>query len=278
MRVVKDLIGGSMPSTIELPYNGEVAADSTTLRYAGSVAKVMDFDDIDNGEFVTFGGLATIGERVIGILEEPQGTSGNYLPNDASYGLVYRKITPCFPSTVVEAEYAQKDAAGTDNLDTNFTGSAASATLTNGNALPTTADVLIGGWVYFTNGSNANYLHYITDNGAGNGAITLATALVNAVAATDDLVVVLPPMARKCLFDATYTGIKSEVDDGAHTFPIMGLSTWISAPSIPLQKLDRNKHDGLSVAGARFYHQFTFCGQIDDNAATIPNAWMGVNA
>lgn len=275
MRVVRDLIGGSKPQPIELLYNGTLAADSTTLRYAGSVAKVMNHGDIDHGVFVTFGGLTTVGERVIGILEEQQAATGNYLLDSTTYGPVYRKITPCFPSTIVEAEYGQYDAAGSSTLDTNYTGSASGTTLTCGDGI-TTDDELIGGWVYITNGSAANYLHYISDS-ANTGILTLTTALAAAVVAADDLIIILPPMARKCLFDDTYTGIKSECDDNLWTHAIMGLSTWIKAPGIPLQKLSRDKHDGLKIANAKFYHQFTFCGQLDENADTKPNAWCGVN-
>lgn len=276
MEVIKDLIGGSMPETILVPYNGDLAADSTTRRYTGSIAKIMDFDDIDHGRFVTSGAVATIGEGVIGLLAEEQGTSGNYLPDDAAYATNYMKIVPCFPSTLVMAEYAQNDRAGTSNLDTNFTGTAASTTLTCGDGT-TTADTLIDGWVYFTNGNNQNYLHYITDNDNA-GAITLATAQVGATVATDDLLVILPRNTLKCLFDATYTGIKSDCDDATWSSPILGLQTWISAPGIPMQLLDRNKHDGLKIANARFFHVFTFSGNIDDNAATRPSAWVGTNA
>jgi len=269
MKVVRDLIGGTMPSTIEVPYNGDLAADSVTKRYAGSIVKVMDFDDIDHGLFYTWGGLATIGENVCGILEEEQGTSGNYLPDDATYELQFRKMTPCFPSTIVEAEYAQSDAAGTSNLDTNVTGAAAGTTLTHGDGLTATGD-MEGGWVYFTNGSCANYLFYVYASDGGAETLTIS-ALPAAVAAADDFVVILPPAAQKCLFDATYTGIISELTYGSHTHPILGISTWISAPGIPKQRLSRAKHNGLYIPGARFYHQFTFAG-----SNTQPNAWAGV--
>ena len=275
MQAVRDLVGGSKPQPIELIYNGSLAVDCVTQRYSGSVAKFMDHDDIDHGTFATFGGLATIGERVCGILEEGQGTTGNYLLNDGTYAGTYRKITPCFPSTVVEAEYAQSDRAGTSNLDTNFTGSASGTTLTCGDSI-TTADVMIGGWVYITNGSCADYLYYVTDSDA-SGALTVS-ALAAAVAATDDLVVILPPMVNKCLFYATYTGIKSDVDDNTWSHPIQGLSTWIQAPGIPKQKLNFEKHNGLKISNARFYHQFTFAGHIDENSATKPNAWCGINS
>jgi hypothetical protein len=275
MEAIKSVYSNMPPPAIEVWYNGELAADSTTLRYTGSIVKLMNHGDIDNGVFATFGGLTTIGERVFGILGEAQPTTGNYLPNDATYGPVYRKVVPCPPAVIVQAEYAQNDRAGTSNLDTGATGSAGSTTFTT--ASISANDEMIGGWIYFTNGSNQNYLHYVTDSAAAGNTLTLATALNNAVVATDDWVCILPPMARKCLFDDTYTGIKSEVDDGSWTHSIMGLSTWIKAPGIPMQKLSRDNHDGLSIANARFYHQFTFCGQLDENADTKPNAWVGVN-
>ena len=43
MQVVRDLAGGSKPSPIEVFYNGEDDADATTLRYKGSLCKLMDW-------------------------------------------------------------------------------------------------------------------------------------------------------------------------------------------------------------------------------------------
>ena len=110
--------GGIKPATLEVPYNGDLASDSTTKRYKGSLCKVMNVADIDNGNsFVTFAGLTTAMVNVCGILEEEQGTSGNYLPNNTTdLDMTYRKMTPLFPSTIIEAEYVQADAAGTGNL------------------------------------------------------------------------------------------------------------------------------------------------------------------
>ena len=110
-----------------------------------------------------------------------------------------------------------------------------------------------------------------------SGVLTFATATTGATVAADDLVIILRPMVDKCLFDDTYTGIKSECDDNLWTSPIMGIATYIEAPGIPYQILSRALHDGLTIANARFYHEFTFCGALDENAATLPNAWMGVN-
>lgn len=264
MIVVRDLIGGGRPSPIELPYNGELAADSTTLRYKGSLVKVMDYDDIDHGVFCTFAGLATAMENIVGILEEEHGTSGNYLPDDGTYGCRLRKISPIFPSTIVRAEYAQADAAGTSNLDTAATATAASTTFT---ISVTTADTMIGGWIYFTNGANAGYLHYITDN--STSACTFKTAVAYAVAAADDFIVILPPLADQMLFDATYTGLKSEIADGSRAVYAQGLMTYIEDVGIPFQRLDAEKHDGLKLSAPRFYHDIFFPGN-----GTLSNFWV----
>lgn len=262
MKVVRDLIGGTKPSPIEVPYNGSLAADSVTKRYKGSLTKVMDFDDIDNGVFHTFAGLATEMENFSGILEEEQGVTGNYLPNDASYGMKLRKITPCFPSTIIRAEYVQADAAGAANYDTGASGSAASSTFTP--AALTTADFMLGGWIYMINGSAAGELHYITDDDATD--LTFATALTNAVVSADDFLVIERPNCRLLDFNATFTGIKSETDSGSKGNAVVGINAYISAPGIPFQKLDRDKHDGLVISNARFYHDFTI---------PVGNIWTG---
>ena len=51
-----------------------------------------------------------------------------------------------------------------------------------------------------------------------------------------------------------YTGIKSEA--GAVSDAVVGIMHYVSAPGIEFQKLDRDKHDGLKIDGARFYHDF----------------------
>jgi hypothetical protein len=204
-------------------------------------------------------------ENVCGILEEEQAITDNYLPDDATYGVRYRKMTPIFPSSIIEAEYAQADAAATSNLATSITGTAASATLT---ATITTADVLIGGWIYFITGSCAGFLSYITDNSTTE--ITLDDALPAAVVAADDCIIVCPPNARKVDFDATFTGIKSVYDDNSWANYIVGISTWIDAPGIAKTKLDREIHSGLIIDDARFYHQFVI-----PSYSTLLNAWVG---
>lgn len=266
MEIVRDLIGGSKPSPIELPYNGDVAVDSVTKRYKGSFTKLMDIDDIDHGgAFHTFAGLATAMENFSGILEEEQGITGNYLPDDAAYGMQLRKITPCFPSSVIRAEYAQADAAGTVTYDTGATCTAGTGAFT---ITITTADTLIGGWIYMLNGSAAGELHYITNN--STTVATAVTAFTGAVASGDDFLVIEAANAHYLDFDATFTGLKSDVDDGAKLNPVNGLMTYISAPGIPFQRLDRNKHDGLVINNARFYHDFTI---------PTPNKWVnGITA
>lgn len=262
MKVIFDLLSGSKPAPIPLWYNGDLAADSTTKRYKGSLVKMMDYDDVDHGKFFTFAGLSTAMENVSGILEEEQDTSGNYLPDDGTKSVRYRKITPLFPSSVIEAEYAAADAAGTANYDTGATGSAGSADLT----VTVVDDTTIGGWVYFLNGANKNYLYYSTDTTSTTSA-TLSPVLKYAVAATDDFIYVAPPCTNLLLLDATYTGLKSEILDSARTFPVIGLSTWIEAPGIGKTKLDFAKHAGLCIPNAKFYHQFTFCGQVNNTLA-----------
>jgi len=269
MIVIKDLLGGSKPQPIELPYNGDIAVDSVTKRYKGSLVKVMDVDDVDHGKFCTFAGLATVMENIIGILEEEQEITTNYLLDDATYGFRYRKITPVFPSTIIEAEYSRKDAAGTANTDTGASASAASATFTC--ASLTSDDTWIGGWIYFLTGSNAGYLHYVKDNEASGNTMTFATAVANAVVAGDTFLAIRPPMTVVVDFDATYTGLKSEVTDTSAVDVITGLVTLISAPGVAKTKLARGTHDGLKIDNAKFYHQFTIPGN-----RTVPNAWLGI--
>jgi len=264
MYIVKDLIYGSAPPPINIIYNGDLAVDSVTTRYKGSLCKMMDFDDVDHGVHVTFAGLATAKENLCGILLEEQPTSGNYLLDDASYGAVRRKIQPIFPSSIIRAEYVQADAAGTANYDTGATGTAASTTFT---VTITTADYMIGGWVYFLNGDNQDYLHYITNNDTTTA--TFATALNGAVASADDFLVIQPPLERLLDWNATYTDIKSEIDDGSRGDGVVGLEHYIVAPGVEFQPLNRDKHDGLKIPNARFYHDF-----IIPSAAAGGNVWL----
>ena len=255
MQVVRDLIGGSSPMPIEMFYNGDLAVDSVTKRYKGSVAKLMDFNDNDHGGFATYGLLATAMENVVGILEEDQGVTGNYLADDASYGMQVRKITPCFPSTVVRAEYAQAGPDGTALYDTGATLAAGGTAFTLDCGAD--EDEWGGAWIYMINGAAAGELHYLT-GGVDNTSVTFATASTGAIVGTDDFLVIGKANCREVLFDAaTGTCLTSELDYDLHVHRVVGIMHYISAPGIPLQRLDRDKHDGLVIANARFYHDFT---------------------
>lgn len=129
----------------------------------------------------------------------------------------------------------------------------------------TTADTMIGGWIYWLTGNNAGYLHYVIDNNTSTGA-TLATATANAGAAADTCLVILPPMTRLMDFNATYTGIKSEIVQGSQSETVQGLDYFIKTPTTGEQKLTRAL-DGQNVGTeARFFHEFT-----------IPSASAGGN-
>jgi hypothetical protein len=269
MKVIYDLLSGGNPPPIDLWFNNDLAASGTTVTYKGSLVKLMDFNDIDHGIFCTSAALATAVENIVGILEENPGITGNYLPDNGTYSCQYRKITPLFPSSVIEAEYSQKDAAGTANTDTSASGSAASATLT----ITVTDNEPIGGWVYFLTGANAGFLHYITDTTSTTSA-TLSPVLNFAVASADTFLYIAPPMTPYLLFDATYTGLKSEIAKAARPTPVQGLSTWIEAPGIGKTKLEFAKHKGLKVTGAKFYHQFVMSGQNDSTVATGNLVWV----
>ncbi len=268
MKVIKDLIGGIKPATLEMLYNGDTDVDSVTKRYKGSLAKVVNLTDIDHGsDFVTWAGETTAMVNVCGILEEEQGITGNYMLDDATFAMRYRKITPIFPSTIIQAEYVQQDAAGTDNTDTNASVAAAGVQFVCGDALGA-EDQMIGGWIYMTNGAAAGELHYVFDQDNSSDYFEFTTGVTNAVVAADNYLAIRPAMTPLIAFNATFTDIisKSVYGDLSHT--INGLSTWISAPGIRMQRLDFEKHDGLRIANARFFHQFTI-----PNNATLFNFW-----
>ena len=250
MHIVRDLCGIDAPVPIEVYYNGDVDSDSTTKRYKGSLVKTMDHDDADHGRFFCWAGSATAMENVAGILAEDQDTTGNYLPDDATYGMKTRKMYPLLPTSIVRAEYVQTDAAGTDSTDTGATGTAASSDLT----ITTENDRLIGGWIYFVNGLNAGYLHYVT-NTTSTTSITLATALNYDVASADNFLVIEPPTARLFDFTATFDNILSEAN--GVSYAVCGIMHYVQARNMNMQRLDRNKHDGLKLDGAKFFHDFT---------------------
>lgn len=261
LQIVRDLLaGGNGPPALDLFYNGTVDAESVTKRYKGSWVKLMDIDDVDHGWWFTWGGGATALENTFGILGEDQPATGNYWADSTTYGMVTRKIYPVFPTTVIRGEYGQYDDAGTDNTDTGATATAASTTFTA--AATGTADYIIGGWIYMVDGSAAGELHYVTDDD-GSGAVTVATAFKSAVAATDKFLFIWPAATNHVRWNATYSGLMSEIDSTACTKHIQGLMHYIQAPGIPLQPLMRDKHDGLVISNARFYHDFLFTGVTD---------------
>lgn len=261
MESVKDLFSGQKPAPIELFYNGTTDADSVTKRYKGSLVKVANWENA-NGAFLTWAGDTTAYENIFGILEEEQGITTNYLPNDVTYGMRKRKVTPTSSSTIVRAEYSQNDPAGTTNLATGASGTAAATTLTSGeNSSDTYTN--IGAWVYFTNGANANYLHYIESHtNASPMVYTLGSALVGAVVAADDFIFILPPMTGYLDLCAHLVTIVSKELVSARTVPVLGLMTYITDVGIPFQPLDRNKHDGLKLKNPRFYHDFLLSGSV----------------
>jgi len=260
MRVWRDLLGGGRPSPIELPFNNDLAADGSTRAYKGALVKVMDFDDVDNGSFVINALVATAMENVIGILEEDV-TSG-YLPNDAAYGTPLKKITPVFPSTVILAEYARKDPAGTSITDTGATCTAGSATFTLDSD---TADEWIGGWIYMLTGSEAGRLHYITDSTA-NTSVTFATAATKAIAVGDTFLAIGKPLCREVLLDTYATCLQSTLLYDTHVHRVVGLMHYIEDIGIPFQPLQRNLHDNIMLKNPKFYHAFTI---------GAGNAWAG---
>lgn len=267
MWISRNLGGGPLPAPIELYYNGTDDADSNTLRYKGSLVKRSAWDNVEGG-FMTHTAVSTDDtayENMFGILAEEQEASAttNYLPNDASFGMRTRKIHPLIPTSIVRGEYSRFDPAGNDNTDTNGTANAAGTAFT---ITVTTADYLNGGWLYFTNGDNANKLHYITN--ATTTVITFATATTGAVVAADNFICVQAVNTLWMDFCAHDVTLVSEVADTSLTVPVFGLMTYISAPGIPHQRLDRNKHDGLIIANARFYHDFLIGG-----SATLGNIW-----
>ncbi len=254
MRVIHDLIGGHRPMPIPIHYNGSAGADCVTVRYKGSLCKFMDFTgDVDHGTgFVTWAGETTAYENMCGILEETTALTGNYLPDDGTYGLVTKKMTPIFDSTVIKAEYARYDSSGTAITDTTAT---ATASTTFTPQTLTTADKLTGAWIYMVTGAAAGELHYVVEDGATD--LTFSTALGSAVVSGDTFLVIQPAVGlRQVDFDAHLVHILSETDSAANLNYIIGLRTTIAAPGIAETALDFALHDGLTIPNARFYHEF----------------------
>ena len=266
MQIADSKFNGTEPIDVPIIYNGDLAADGTTTRYRGSLVKLMDFDDIDNGNFATFAGLATAMENVVGYLAETLTDGGGcVLPNKASTDYVRKKMVPITNSTMMLAEYSRVDDAGTATTDTGIYTASASATV----VAPTLTDTddCIGCWVYFLTGNNAGYLHYVIDNDTTT-TMTFGTATKFAGASGDTSLVTRPPMTNVLDFNATYSGLKSEIVKGSCSEVVQGWDYYIESPTLPLQPLSRDL-DGLNVGlNARLYHKFTI-----PSAAAGGNAW-----
>ena len=270
MQVVRDLAGGQKPGTLSLFYNGTYNADSVTKRYKGSLVKVMDWDAAA-GIQLTWAGTTVAMEGMFGVLEEEQGITGNYQLNSTTYGARTRKVTPILASSIVRAEYARKDPAGTAITESTSTGSKAGTTITGTTTDIDVDDKMIGGWVYFLSGDNDGYLHYITDSTNSGETMTISTALTGALVSADTFLCIAPPMTNFLAVDDHYVNLKSTMDDGARTLPVLGLMTYIDAVGMSFQPLMRNKHDGLKIKNARFYHEFLLGG-----SATLGNVFRDV--
>lgn len=270
MQIVRDLFSGTAPIPVEMFFSTDVTGIGGSAAYKGQLCKIQDGDDIDEGRFVMPSTVATSLENLVGILAEDVAASTTYSLNygaGAGYP-VRKKIYPITNSTIIRAEYSRADAAGTSNI---LTGpySAASTTMVWGSN-PNTADLLVGGWIYWITGNNANRLHWIIDSSAAaSTASALKTAPAGTGAATDTCLVIMPPHTAVLDFDATYTGIKSQDDDGNQADVVFGLNHYIEAPGINFQMLDPSKHDGLYIPNARFFHDFTI-----PSAAAGGNAWV----
>ncbi|MBU1456904.1 MAG: hypothetical protein KKD01_19490 [Proteobacteria bacterium] len=267
MRVVKDLCGTTPPAPFDFYFNTENSADGTGARYKGSLCTLQDWEDAD-GLQATNALETTAFENIFGILEEDVAAGTTYRMNvAAATGTpVRKKIQPVLPSTVLEAEYVQTDVAGTAATDTGFTIAAGSTTV----VAPSSGVNFCnnGGWLYFLTGSNADYLHYVRTNDNTTGA-TLRTAVVNAVASTDTCLVIQPSGTYSLDLDSQAVDIKSEWVIASRHAVFQGIDHFISAPGVAKTKLNIASHDGLKIANARFFHQFTIPG-----GASLPNVWV----
>jgi hypothetical protein len=264
MQVVRDLFHMAAPIPVDLYFSTDVSGAGGGVGYKGQLCKMVDGNDLDEGRFIVPSTVATSLENLVGLLAEDVAAATTYSLDGATGDPVRKKIIPISNTTLLRAEYGRVDAAGTASTDTGASGSAASTTFTP--AAITTADLLIGGWIYFITGANAGYLHHVENN--STSTVTFSTALNFAAVAGDTFLVIQPPFCSVVDFDATYTGLNSEIDDGSTTDVVAGFDHWVTAPGIPMQKLIKSKHDGLNIGTrARFFHDFT-----------IPSASAGGNA
>jgi hypothetical protein len=252
-----DLTGGDCLIK-DLIFNEELDANGDTKVYDGAFVKLMDYDDIDHGKFITLMNNTTIYENQIGIICEEVAASGDtYLPDAAAAtGTYQRKKISVSPTAVYLVEYVQKDRAGTANTDTGLAIAAAATVSTTSPNLGAN-DGQNGAWFYMLDGANAGYLHYILDsaNSATAGIAVLRTAAVNAIVATDTFLSIEKAFEYAFDLNATYTDLKSEMIIGSRDDRLKGIDHWISSPGIPFQKLHASKHDGLKIDNARFYHE-----------------------
>ncbi len=253
-------LAGSDPLIMDLPFNYAKAADGDTIAYEGAFVKLMQVDDIANGIHV---GLetTTVNENFVGILMEGVAASGaTFLLNTASVtGTWTRKKVLVNPHATYLVEYTKTDVAGSNTTDDGFV-AAAAGTLTTTCPAIGTADVLIGGWLYFIDGSNASYLHNILDNSTTQVTV-FRTAMRNAVAVGDTALVIMPPMRWWFDLSATFTSFKSEAIIGTATNKFQGIDYWFKSPGWPFQKLNPLNHDGLQITNARFFHEVTHSGE-----------------
>ena len=270
MWITRDLVGGQKPSPIELYYCTNKDSSTSTKRYKGSLVKLTNFDNSD-GNFFTWCGETTVYENTFGILmEEILATaSGDVLPNHTTASMTRRKIRPILPSSVCRAEYSRNDPAGNSNVDVNISGSAAAIVLVDADTIAN-AYSEVGGWFYFIDGANANYLHYIESHTTSTEKFTLGTALTGAVTTSDEFLYIAPAACTYLMMDAQEVTLVSEKTIANRTMPVMGLMNYITDIGIPHQPLDRAKHDGLKLVNPRFYHDFILIGN-----ATLPSAFFG---
>ena len=255
----RDLTGAD-PILMDLPFNHAIGADGDTITYKGAFCRIHDGSDINTGVTVVVPD-GTVNQNFVGIVwEEVAATGETYLMNTAAVtGTWTRKKVLVNPHASYLVEYVQKDVDGSTETDTGYV-IAASDTTTTTVAGTMTNDYLIGAWLYFVDGSNASYLHNILDNTTTQISV-LRTAVTNAVAVGDAMVIVMPPMRWWWDLTATYTAFKSESITASLTNKFQGIDYWMTATGWPLQKLNPANHDGLKIANARFFHEVTHSGE-----------------
>lgn len=250
-------LAGAEPLVKDLIFNNDLALVGDAKVYDGSFVKLMDWDDLDHGRHICSID-STISENQVGIICEEVAASGDtyLLETAAATGTFQRKKILVNPFAVYLVEYVRKDRAAVACTDTGFAFSA-------GGTVSTTSpdngsdDDQIGSWIYFLDGANAGYLHYILDAATSTtaGVAVLRTAVVNAVVLADTVLLPEAPFEYHFDLSATLDSFRSEWVQSVQTDRFKGLDYWISSPGIPFQKLHPSKHDGLKIDGARLYHE-----------------------